>query len=79
MYRLLKEHTRQRMRTSVRPTIDWTVLLPIIVRDAHAGDVLEVHTREMWELTTQMVREAGRTDLVIRPRDRTVLVGEGQS
>jgi hypothetical protein len=59
------------MRTYILPTTDWAVLLPIILRDAQAGDVLEVHTPAMWERTTEMVRDARRTDLVIRLRDRT--------
>jgi hypothetical protein len=62
------------MRTYILPTTDWAVLLPIILRDAQAGDVLEVHTPAMWELTTHMAGEAGRTDLVIRLRDRTAAV-----
>src|SRR4051794_23309054 len=71
----LTERTRECMRTYILPTTDWAVLLPIILRDAQAGDVLEVHTREMWDLTTEMVREVGRTDLVIHFRDRTVVAG----
>ena len=66
------------MRTYILPTTDWAVLLPIILRDAKAGDMLEVHTREMWDLTTQMATDAGRTDLVIRLRDRTAAVVEEQ-
>ena len=75
----LKEQTRECMRTYILPTTDWAVLLPIILRDAQAGDVLEVHTREMWELTTQMAGDVGRTDLVIRLRDRTAAVVDGQT
>src|SRR6478736_5117990 len=67
------------MRTYILPTTDWAVLLPIILRDAQPGDVLEVHTPTMWDLTTQMATDAGRTDLVIRLRDRTAAVVEEQS
>jgi hypothetical protein len=66
-------------RTYILPTTDWAVLLPIILRDAQAGDVLEVHTPEMWELTTQMAADTGRTDLVIRLRDRTAAVVDEQT
>ncbi len=41
-------------------------MLGPIVKDAHPGDVLEVHTQEMWELARETIRKAGREDLVVR-------------
>ena len=41
-------------------------MLGPIVKDAHPGDVLEVHTQEMWELARETIRKAGRDDLVVR-------------
>ncbi len=54
------------MRKYILPTTDWAPLLGPIVKDAHPGDVLEVHTQEMWELARETIRKAGREDLVVR-------------
>ena len=35
-------------------------MLGPIVKDAHPGDVIEVHTQEMWELATETIRKEGR-------------------
>jgi len=44
-------------------------LLGPIVKDAQPGDVIEVHTQEMWELATETIRNEGRDDLVVRLLD----------
>ncbi len=54
------------MRKYILPTTDWSPLLGPIVKDADPGDVLEVHTQEMWELATEVIRKEGRDDLVVR-------------
>ncbi len=54
------------MRKYILPTTDWAPLLGPIVKDAHPGDVLEVHTQEMWELARETIRKEGRDDLVVR-------------
>ena len=41
-------------------------MLGPIVKDAHPGDVIEVHTQEMWELARETIGKAGRDDLVVR-------------
>ncbi len=45
------------------------MLLAPIMRDARRGDVIEVHTDAMYQHVQQVVREAGRTDLIIRQVD----------
>ena len=59
-------YTTGAMRKYILPTTDWAPLLGPIVKDAHPGDVLEVHTQEMWELARETIRKAGREDLVVR-------------
>ena len=51
------------MKRYILPTIDWSSLLPIIVRDAQPGAVLETDTEDMAELIRQALDEAGRSDL----------------
>ncbi len=52
--------------TYVLPDLPWDILLDLIVRDAPAGAVIEVHTEAMRELVERRLAEAGRTDLVLR-------------
>ncbi len=52
--------------TYVLPDLPWDSLLDLIVRDAPAGAVIEVHTEAMRELVERRLAEAGRTDLVLR-------------
>ncbi len=52
--------------TYILPDLPWTVLLSAIVRDARPGDVIEVHTTAMRAHVEQVLREAGRTDLIVR-------------
>ncbi len=52
--------------TYVLPDLPWDILLDLIVRDAPAGAVIEVHTEPMWALVERRLAEAGRTDLVLR-------------
>ncbi len=59
-------YTTRAMRKYILPTTDWSPLLGPIVKDAQPGDVLEVHTQEMWELTTETLRKEEREDLVVR-------------
>ena len=60
------EYTTRAMRKYILPTTDWAPLLGPIVKDAHPGDVIEVHTQEMWELARETIRKEGRDDLVVR-------------
>ncbi len=50
----------------ILPDFPWAVLLAPIMRDARPGDVIEVHTEAMREHVEQVVREAGREDLIVR-------------
>ena len=52
--------------TYILPDLPWDILLDLIVRDAPAGAVIEVHTEAMRELVERTLAEAGRTDLVLR-------------
>ncbi len=52
--------------TYILPDLPWAVLLSAIVRDARPGDVIEVHTAAMRVHVEQVLREAGRTDLIVR-------------
>ncbi len=54
------------MRTYILPTIAWDSLLPMIVKDAQPGDVIETHTEEMQQRAQQVLDAASRTDLTIR-------------
>ena len=63
------EYTTRAMRKYILPTTDWAPLLGPIVKDALPGDVLEVHTQEMWDLATQVIRDSGRDDLIVRLRE----------
>ena len=51
------------MKRYILPTTDWASLVPIIVRDAQPGAVLEVHTEAMAELVRGALEAAGRADL----------------
>ncbi len=55
--------------TYILPDLPWAVLLSAIVRDARPGDCIEVHTDAMREHVEQVLRDARRTDLVIRRAD----------
>jgi hypothetical protein len=52
--------------TFILPDLPWAVLLGPITRDACPGDVIVVYTTAMREHVEQVVRAAGRDDLVIR-------------
>ncbi len=52
--------------TFILPDLPWAILLAPIMRDARPGDVIEVHTDAMYQHVQQVVREAGRTDLIVR-------------
>ncbi len=52
--------------TYILPDLPWAVLLDRIVRDARPGDVIEVYTDAMREHVEQVVRTAGRDDLLVR-------------
>ena len=56
------------MKRYILPTTDWASLVPIIVRDAQPGAVIEMDTEDMAELVRQALDEAGRSDthLVLR-------------
>ncbi len=55
--------------TYILPDLPWAVLLTPIMRDARPGDVIEVHTDVMRKHVEQVVREAGREDLIVRQAD----------
>ncbi len=59
-------YTTKAMPKFILPSTDWALLLPPILKDAEPGDVLEVHTHAMWQLTSEAIRQAGRDDLVLR-------------
>ena len=58
-------YTTDAMSKFILPSTDWALLLPPILKDAQPGDVLEVHTQAMWQLTCEAIRQAGRDDLVV--------------
>ena len=62
----------RRMQTYILPSMDWAPLLQIIIKDARAGDIIEVHTAEMATYAQQAVQSEGRTDVtvVFRPTGR---------
>ncbi len=51
------------MKRYILPTTDWASLVPIIVRDALPGAVLEVQTAAMAELVRRALDQAERSDL----------------
>ncbi len=51
------------MKRYILPTTDWASLVPIIVRDAQPGAVIETDTEDMAELVRQALDEAGRSDM----------------
>ena len=51
------------MKRYILPTTDWASLVPIILRDAQPGAVLETHTEEMADLIRRAMEEAERSDL----------------
>ena len=51
--------------TFILPDLPWAVLLSPIVRDARPGDIVVVYTDAMRDHVEQVVRAAGRDDLVI--------------
>ena len=53
-------YTTKAMPKFILPSTDWALLLPPILKDAQPGDVLEVHTQAMWQITCEAVRQAGR-------------------
>ena len=60
------------MQTYILPSMDWAPLLHIIIQDARAGDIIEVHTAEMATYAQQAMQRVGRTDVtvVFRPTGR---------
>ncbi len=56
----------QSATTYILPDLPWAVLLSAIVRDARPGDVIEVHTAAMRAHVEQVLRDAGRADLIVR-------------
>ena len=68
--------------TYILPDLPWAVLLAPSMRDARRGDVIEGHTDAMYQHVQQVVREVGRTDLIIRqvdPPARKGFAGGGQA
>ncbi len=58
-----------RPTTYILPDLPWAVLLSPIMRDARPGDIIVVHTDAMREHVEQVVRAAGRDDIVVRQVD----------
>jgi hypothetical protein len=54
--------------TYILPDEGWAPLLEIIVRDAPAGAVLEVHTVGMQALAKRMLQDVGRQDMTVELR-----------
>jgi hypothetical protein len=56
---------KPRVRTIryILPTLSWSSLLEVIVRDAPPGSTIEVHTEEMRALAERMLAEHGRDDV----------------
>jgi hypothetical protein len=52
--------------TYILPDLPWAILLGPIVQQARPGDVLVVYTDAMREHVEQVVRAAGRADLIVR-------------
>ena len=52
--------------TFILPALPWAVLLGPITHDARQGNVIVVYTDAMRLHVEQVVRAAGRTDLVVR-------------
>ncbi len=52
------------------PDLPWTILLPVIVKDAPASVVTAVHTDCMRELVAAELHEEGRQDLVVEQPER---------
>ena len=52
--------------TYILPTLDWAMLLDIIVREAPPGAVIEVHEPAMHALAEQKLHAAGRQDVTVR-------------
>jgi hypothetical protein len=50
----------------ILPSIGWVSLLDVIVRDAPAGAVIEVHTEEMQVLSEEALQQIGRQDVTVR-------------
>ena len=60
------------MQIYILPSMEWAPLLHIILKDARAGDIIEVHTAEMVAHAQQAVQAEGRMDVtvVFRPLGR---------
>ena len=67
------------MQTYILPSMEWAALLHIIIKDARAGDIIEVHTAEMAAHTQQALRSVGRRDVtvVFRPTGSGGRAGPG--
>jgi hypothetical protein len=55
--------------TYILPDLPWAVLLGPITHDARPGDVIVVYTDAMREHVEQVVRAAGRDDLIVQQQD----------
>ena len=63
---LHKQGTLHTMPKYILPTTDWAPLLKTIVKDAQPGAIIETHTASMYELVTEELKAAGRTDIEVR-------------
>lgn len=52
--------------TYILPSTDWSSLLDVIVREAPAGAVIEVHTEAMQALSEAALQQIGRQDVTVR-------------
>jgi hypothetical protein len=52
--------------TYVLPSTEWACLLEVIVREAPAGAVIEVHTDAMYVLSVAALRQIGRQDVTVQ-------------
>ncbi len=52
-----------RPKRYILPDTPWLVLLPVVLKDAPPGSVIEVHTEEMEQRCTEALQASGRVDL----------------
>ncbi len=55
----------RRATTFILPDLPWAILLPVIVKDARPGDVIEVHTEAMREVAEAALQLEGRQDVSV--------------
>ncbi len=54
-----------RPKRYILPDTPWLVLLPVVLKDAPPGSVIEVHTDEMEQRCVEALQASGRVDLTV--------------